>query len=202
MARDRAARPEAKPLRLFVAVDLSLQARDVLDAALAPLRADFPKARWVPPGNWHVTVKFLGSTFPRLVDRVGEAVASTAAAHAPFTAALRGVGSFPNERRARVLWAGLADPGGELEAIGAALDERLAPDFPVDKRAFSAHVTVARFDPLVPMGQMLSALEVPPVEFPIDRLVLYRSHLRRPAPIYEPLVESGLGSPPAPPEGA
>jgi 2'-5' RNA ligase len=193
MARDRAARPEAKPVRLFVAVDLPADVRGELVRAVAPLRADFPKARWVPPENWHVTVKFLGSTYPRLVSRVERATEEVAGRFSAFETHLEGVGSFPNERRARVLWAGLEDPGGELAAVAEALDEALESDFPPEKRGFTAHLTVARFDPLVPLGDMLSTIEVPSARFVVDHLTLFRSHLRRPAPLYEPLLVAPLG---------
>jgi hypothetical protein len=42
MARDRAARPEAKPLRLFVALDIPEGVKDAVEAAFAPWREAFP----------------------------------------------------------------------------------------------------------------------------------------------------------------
>ena len=193
MARDRAARPEAKPLRLFVAVDVPEGARDLVGAAVAPWRERYPRAKWVPKQNQHVTVKFLGSTWPRLVEWVTEAVAAVAKASAPFESRVTGLGAFPSPRRARVLWAGLDDTGGRMAAVAAALDEALAKEFEPEKRAFTAHLTVARFEPQVPLGDDLSATELRTDAFPIDRLVLYRSHLQRPAPVYEPLAEFPLG---------
>ena len=37
--------PEAKPLRLFVALEIPEAAKDVVEAAFAPWREEFPKAR-------------------------------------------------------------------------------------------------------------------------------------------------------------
>jgi len=193
MARDRASRPEAKPLRLFVAADVPEEVRRAVETAVAPLRKDFPKARWVPPHNWHVTLKFLGSTWPRLVDWVVDSVAAVAAGAEAFESGLVGVGAFPSERRARVLWAGLADPDGRLGALADALEAALEREFPRERRAFAAHLTVARFDPLVPLGELLAALEVAALRFRIDHLTLYQSHLRRPAPLYEALRRFPLG---------
>jgi 2'-5' RNA ligase len=177
----------SKAIRLFVAVDLPPDVRDALAEAVAPLREDFPKARWVPPQNWHVTLKFLGSAPPELVDRVSAAVGSVAADAAPFEAHLRDLGAFPNERRGRVLWAGLVDPEDRLAALASELDHALEPEFEVDERGFTAHLTIARFDPLVPLGPMLAAIAVPDAHFVVDHLALYRSHLRRPTPFYESL---------------
>ncbi len=194
MARDRASRPEAKPLRLFVAVDVPEDVRDLVQATIAPVRERYPRARWVPKDNQHVTVKFLRSTWPRLVEWVHESVASAAAGIEPFQTRVTAVGAFPSARRARVLWAGVDDPDGRMAAIAAALDEALAAEFTPEKRAFTAHLTVARFDPPVPLdAEAMAGANIGSQPFPVDRLVLYRSHLRRPAPVYESLAEFPLG---------
>jgi RNA 2',3'-cyclic 3'-phosphodiesterase len=185
MARDRASRPEAKPLRLFAAVEIPEEIRVALAEAVKPVRERFPKARWVPIQNQHVTVKFLGSTYPRLVEWVTETVSSVAREHEPFETRVEGVGAFPNARRARVLWAGLDDTARHVERLAAGMDEALAKEFTQEKRAFTAHLTVARFDPPAGLEPLEVAFESD--AFEIDRIVLFRSHLRRPAPVYEPI---------------
>jgi RNA 2',3'-cyclic 3'-phosphodiesterase len=190
MARDRAARPEARPVRLFAAVDLSDAARLAAEAAIEPWRDRFPRARWVKPENWHITVKFLGRTWPRLVDWVHEMCGEAAAGIRPFRLGLEGLGVFPGLTRARVLWVGLEDPEGGLSALAAALEDRLGREFPPEKRPFSAHLTVARFNPPVPMrehGAELEATTIGARAFRIGELVLYRSHLSPRGARYEPL---------------
>jgi RNA 2',3'-cyclic 3'-phosphodiesterase len=191
MARDRASRPEAKPLRLFAAVEIPEEIRVSLAEAVTPVGERFPKARWVPIQNQHVTMKFLGSTYPRLVEWVTGSISAVAGRHAPFPTRVEGLGAFPRGRKARVLWAGLDDGDGRLERLAAALDEALAREFPPEKRAFTPHLTVARFDPPAPLDPLEVAFESEPFE--IDRIVLFRSHLRRPAPVYEPLGIFPLG---------
>jgi 2'-5' RNA ligase len=185
MARDRASRPEAKPLRLFAAVEIPEDIRGALAEAVLPVRERFPKARWVPIQNQHVTMKFLGSTYPRLVDWVTGSISTVTGHHAPFPTRVEGLGAFPNAHRARVLWAGLHDGDGRLERLAAALDEAFAREFAPEKRGFTPHLTVARFNPPVGLGPLELAFESEPFE--IDRIVLFRSHLRRPAPVYEPI---------------
>ena len=87
MARDRASRPEAKPLRLFVAAEVPEDVRSAVAEAVAPLRERFPKARWVPTQNQHVTLKFIGSTYPRLVGWVTSAIGEVAPAERAEAAA-------------------------------------------------------------------------------------------------------------------
>ena len=192
MARDRASRPEAKPQRLFVAIDVPDATRFHLAGAVAPLRDHVP-GKWVPTKNWHVTMKFLGSTWPRLVEWVHQTCERVAADHQAVETSLTALGAFPSERRARVLWAGLDDPGKRFAAIASDLEAALAPEFETEKRAFTAHLTVARFDPPAPLAGRFEGIDVATDPFVVDRLVLYRSHLRRPAPVYEPVGEFPLG---------
>ena len=186
MARDRASRPEAKPLRLFVAFDVPPSVRDAGEASVTAWRARLPRAKWVPKQNQHVTLKFLGSTWPRLVPWVNETVAAVARAHAPVPTRVLGLGAFPNARHARVLWVGLDDADGRLARIAADLDEAFSREFASEKQAFTPHLTVARFDPPVEL-EGLEDVELVSEPFEIDRIVLFRSHLRRPAPVYEEL---------------
>lgn len=192
MARDRASRPDAKPLRLFVAAEVPEDVRAAVARAVSPLRERFPKARWVPTPNQHVTLKFLGPTYPRLVEWVTATVGEVASRNVAFETRVRDLGAFPNARRARVLWAGLDDAGSAFERLAADLDEALSKEFSPEKRAFTPHLTVARFDPPVPVDADEIRYESP--AFGVDRIVLFRSHLRRPAPVYESMESYPLAS--------
>jgi 2'-5' RNA ligase len=192
MARDRAARPEAKALRLFVAVEVPVEARAAVEVAVAPWRERFPRARWAPEENWHVTLKFLGQTWPRLRTWVEERVGEAAAACAPFETRLTALGAFPERGKARVLWAGLDDDAGAMAALVGALDDALAREFAPETRAFSPHVTVARSDPPLALPEGFRGSSLAPVSFRVAGVTLFRSHLQRPAPRYEPLARFSL----------
>jgi 2'-5' RNA ligase len=193
VARDRAARPEAKSLRLFVAIRVSPEAETEVERVVAPLRSVFPRARWVPEGNRHITAKFLGQTWPRLRDWVEERVGEAAASCRSFETELTGLGAFPERGRARVLWVGLDDRAGWMAELAHALDAALAKEFKPETRAFAPHLTLARSDPPMPLPEGYAATPIRPVGFRVDRVTLFRSHLQRPAPRYEVLREFPLG---------
>ena len=192
MARDRATRPEAKPLRLFVGAEIPSGARAALDSAIEPWRAAFPKARWAPIENWHVTLKFLGSTYPRLKDWVERSIEEVTADIAPFPSRLTGIGAFPSVERARVVWAGLDDKAGRMAGLALALDAALASEFRPETRPFRPHLTIARSDPPLALPESFEQTPLETALFSIDRIVLFRSHLRRPAPRYEAIGEFRL----------
>jgi RNA 2',3'-cyclic 3'-phosphodiesterase len=193
MARDRAARPEAKPLRLFVAIEIPDAVKETVEEGFAPWRELFPKARWVPRENMHVTLKFLGRTWPRLVDWVPAQVEAAALDVSRFRARLRGVGSFPSAKRGRALWAAFED-AESIAGLAAEIEGALADEFPAEKRPFHPHLTVARSDPPLKLPAVYTATELESEEWEVDHVVLFRSHLGRPAPRYEPLARFSLGS--------
>jgi 2'-5' RNA ligase len=200
MARDRAAGPEAKPLRLFVAVDVPDGIKAQLAGALAPFRDRIPGARWTRSDGWHVTLKFLGTTWPRLVETVGEAVSLAAQALPPFESSLTELGVFPGPTRARVVWAGLSDDGNRFAELAGSLDDRLEEDFTPEDRPFTPHLTLARLAPprnLREFAPDLVGTSVASEAFPVDRLVLYRSQLSPKGATYERLLTAPLGSKPA-----
>jgi RNA 2',3'-cyclic 3'-phosphodiesterase len=124
------------------------------------------------------------------VDWVSATVGEVAARRPPFITRVEDLGVFPNARRARVLWAGLDDADLSFGRLAADLDEALSKEFKPEKRAFTAHLTVARFEPTVTVDPDEIAFESE--RFEVGRIVLFRSHLRRPAPVYEPLVDEPL----------
>jgi 2'-5' RNA ligase len=193
MARDRAARPEANPLRLFVATEIPESAKDAVEEAFRPWRERFPKARWAPRENWHVTLKFLGRTWPRLTEWVPERVEAGAKEVAAFATGITGVGSFPSARTGRVMWAGLEDGAGRMVELAATIEGALLEEFPAEKRAFHPHLTVARSDPPVKLPPEFAETALLTEEWDVDHVVLFRSLLRRPAPVYEPLARFRLG---------
>ena len=194
MARDRVARPEAKPLRLFVAVEVPDPVKDSVEEAFRPWREEFPEARWAPRENWHVTLKFLGRTWPRLADWVPQRVEAAARDVEPFRTRITGVGGFPSPAKARVLWAGIDDEDGRASGLAARIEGALLEEFPAEKRAFHPHLTVARSDPPMRLPPEFAATPLVTEEWEAGQVVVFRSHLRRPAPLYEPLARFPLGS--------
>jgi 2'-5' RNA ligase len=181
-------------MRLFVGFEVPAATRAAALAAVALIRERAPRARWVPEENLHVTLKFLGEVDPGLDEWVPDRIAEAAERVPPFEVALVGLGAFRSASRARVVWAGLRDmPPGAMADAAAAVDAALATEFPAESRPFAAHLTLARSDP--PLTLTVEDLDVAleTAAWTVEHAVLFRSHLRRPAPRYEPLRRFPLG---------
>jgi RNA 2',3'-cyclic 3'-phosphodiesterase len=199
---------EARPRnhRLFVALEPPEPVRRRLAAMAVELRraagwrAD--EIRWVAIENVHLTLQFLGAVPEERLPDVEVAVRAAASAGRALSLEVRGAGGFPNARRPRVVWAGLA---GDLAALGelvAELGRRLAPlGFPPEDRPFSAHLTLgrAREGRGAPglAGALASAADVADAAgapWRAIEIVLFESHLSPKGPRYEALLRAPLGS--------
>ena len=138
-------------MRLFVALEIPSAVRENLAAMIDELRAadassSRNKARWVRVENLHVTLKFIGHVEAGKLDAIGAALAGVRS-DAPVELRFRGLGSFPNDRRPRVLWAGV-EGSPNLATLAGEIDARLSKlGIPRETRAFAPHLTLARFDP-------------------------------------------------------
>lgn len=182
-----------KPIRSFIAFALP----EPLIAHLRGLRESLRKAgldrlRFVRSESIHLTLRFLGDVDPCRVEAVASAMAEAASEAEPMTLTARGIGVFPNVRRARVVWAGLSGDTAALGDFQKRLCRALEPrGFPLENRRFAAHLTLARVrapvDPQRLVSAMASLAEAAAPPFRTETLILYRSDLKPGGAVYTPL---------------
>jgi RNA 2',3'-cyclic 3'-phosphodiesterase len=177
-------------MRLFTAIDLPPNVIRHLDALLETLR---PTARvhWSPPANLHITTKFIGEWPEARLVELQDALAHLGP-RAPIPVAVRELGFFPNERSPRVFWCGVEAPG--LEALAAATEKVTAAlGIASEKRAFSPHLTLARFKERLDLKGLHEAIALLPSvdfgHFVVDRFFLYQSKLHPSGSVYTKLRE-------------
>ena len=133
-------------MRLFVALEIPPAVRESLAEFLVALRAIASQPRWVQTENLHVTLKFIGEV---QAEKLGHIRAALSAVHSDrlVTLDFRGVGFFPSEKRPRVFWAGI-EASANLTRLASDIDRALEKlGVPPEKRPFSPHLTLARFEP-------------------------------------------------------
>lgn len=113
--------------------------------AVAPVRAEWSRLRWVDPALWHVTVAFLGEVPDEVLPELRVRLARAAARHSPATLSFTGAGAFPSAARARIVWLGLhAEPPLTRLAGSVAAGARRAGAVETDRKRFHPHLTLAR----------------------------------------------------------
>jgi len=132
-------------VRLFVALEIPSTVRQNLAALLDSLRAITKEPRWVRAENLHVTLKFLGEVPEAKVHPIRTALGEVRSEN-PVALEFRGLGFFPNEKHPRVLWAGMKAPPN-LKTLAEDIEGAVETlGIPRDKRDFSPHLTLARFE--------------------------------------------------------
>ena len=184
-------------IRAFIAIELPAAAREALGAFSAELAKQVPQGsvRWVSRDAMHLTLRFLGDTAVDRLLHIEQALDEAAAASKPFQLRVEGFGCFPNCKRPRVLWAGVA---GEVKAardLKEGLDEGLASSgWPAEDRAFSPHLTLGR----VKDGRVLQDYSwpdsLPALDIPVNTIYLIQSELRPQGPRYTVRHSSSLRS--------
>ncbi len=195
-------RPSARSIRLFVAVELSGEARAKVSGVIERVVESGAKnLRAVRPEAVHLTLKFLGDVRSDRVDELVDALRQVAGTRPSFAAALSGAGVFPSPARARVLWLGI---GGDMRALGELHqdieDAVAALGFARDRKPFSPHLTVARLRESASRAERLlvaETLESVPhpdgVEIPVPSIAVMRSTLARGGATHHRVTSLPLG---------
>ncbi len=135
-------------VRVFVALDLPVAAKDILRRTIQQVGGDLPAGvRWVDPDGIHLTLKFLGDVDAGSLDSLLDTMAKAAegSLHSSLTLRLAGLGVFPNAREPRVLWAGVEGDLEPLAQLQVLVDEALGNlGFPRERRPFRPHLTLGR----------------------------------------------------------
>ena len=163
-------------MSLFVAVRPSAAAIEDLQHTLEGIRRQgvAQDLRWQPPGQWHVTLAFLGDDEADVVAEVCERL-STLRTEAPIVGVrIAGAGCFGRQ----VLWMDLQDETAiaGLGAVAHGIPPLLrGSGARLDRRPWRPHLTIARARntdarPVVPL---LSGYDGPP--WTVDELLVIRS---------------------------
>lgn len=176
-------------IRLFVALALPAE----LKAQLALLAGGIPGAKWVPPENYHLTLRFIGEVESWRAQEVDDALAGISAPG--FELSLRGLGTFEKGGRIGALWVG-AEKSEALAFLQAKVETALQrAGFEPERRRFAPHVTLARTDraapeKLIAFVQAHNLFRAPPVA--VEHFTLFSSHLGKEQALYVPEVEYDL----------
>lgn len=172
--------------RMFLAVALDDNSRHAIAAHLDDQLAERQlPGRPVPVENWHLTLRFLGGTVALQRDQV-LAYLDEHLVVEPFRISFTGLGAFPRQSRASVLWMGVAGAVEQLESAAAICEAAaVAAGFEPEGRPFHAHLTLSRIRPPQDVRPLVDLVEPVGVKLDVNAVTLYRSVLGRGPARYE-----------------
>jgi 2'-5' RNA ligase len=179
----------SRTIRAFIAIELPPPVIALLGKIQQDLKSLRVGARWVRPENIHLTLKFLGDINPAEVEKICTAMTAAAEGVAPLTLAVGGIGVFPDLKRPRVIWVGLAGEIQPLLAFQHNLENRLSDvGFPKEKRSFKGHLTLGRFKEPANRDTIRRAMaeysDMENERFEAGRMVLFKSDLNPSGAVY------------------
>jgi 2'-5' RNA ligase len=163
--------------------------------ALSQVRAQHTDVRWLAPEKLHLTLVFLGQTEASRVEALAEAIAQVARAHAAFGVTTGDAGGRVGGRRGGVAWLRLADGGHEVAQLSIDVDDAIGSNAYEARNAPRPHLTVARRVTAAALADLRAAAQSIRLAWPVDRVVLFRSHSGPRGSRYEELSSSALVPP-------
>jgi 2'-5' RNA ligase len=190
-------------MRLFIAIDLSEEARREVGEFLKKQEKKYWPVKWEKIEKVHITLAFLGETSEENLKKVKEAVKMGCMGIFPFELSLRGVGCFPDFLRPKVVWIGLVGNLKSLARLQRQIENQLMwrenLGFEVERRAFIPHLTIGRvkrgkFRHIKEMGRQVRNTER--LEFfskiRVSQVAIYKSELLPEGSKYTKLEEVAL----------
>lgn len=184
--------------RLFVAVDISSEARLFASELIKQLRSEYPGkgVSWSKPENLHLTIKFLGDTEPKSEPKLLEILSAIASSTPSFTLHLDKAELLGK----RVISIAVRSDSTTVFALEMAIDtacERLG--FEREGRRFHPHITLARIrqpENARELGRRFLKKQIEPLSFEVREIILYKSELGPGGSVYRkvetfPLLVSG-----------
>ena len=179
-------------IRCFVAVEIPEPIQALLKPVQTHLQSQIHRGTsWTKPGNFHLTLKFLGDIHPEASNDVSEALQRVTERHPPFSIAFGGIGAFPNLARPRVIWLGIKQGASTVSRLAKAVNLELTDlGFSTDNR-FHPHLTLARLRTatnLEPLKNILRKYDtIVGGSMRVNEIALMQSQLHRNGAIYTPL---------------
>ncbi len=178
-------------IRAFIGIRIDPSVARKVSETQAELKRKLSGIRWVGLENLHFTLKFLGPIEETKEKLIAEALEKAIRPFPRFAILARGMGVFPDIRRARVLWVGLE--GERLAPLASEVEGALEIlGFAREKREFRPHLTIGRWRSFngrpESLGNELEKREA--CDFGqswVDEVVFFQSVLRPEGAIYHPL---------------
>lgn len=184
--------------RIFVAVDISDEARRNVSDYIETLRREFKNIRvgWDKAEKLHLTLKFLGDTNERQLTDLKESVEKIASEVSSFKLQISQTGLFSNVRNPRILWLGVQGDLETLSRINANLENECEKiGFAKEKRDYKPHLTIGRIrepNKAENLARKHLQNEFTPIEFEVSGIAVYESKLYSTGSIYALIQKTNL----------
>ncbi|OQX52525.1 MAG: 2'-5' RNA ligase [Candidatus Cloacimonas sp. 4484_209] len=188
----------AAKIRAFIAISLPEKIRKKIYLLSENIPHECAKVKWVNPENIHLTLVFLGEISEDTLQKVKIKCEAATKRHSKFKIFIQNSGVFPDIKKPRILWVGVAS---ELQKplVSLASDIRRSVDFLSlkDRKGFTPHITFGRIKKIYNQSKLekgIQSISIKTALFPVKEVTIFKSTLKPDGPIYTPLFVIPLKS--------
>ena len=137
-----------KLIRIFISVFVPKEIVNIKEMLKTTIDTRGIKIRWIQDGNMHLTLKYIGNTTEESIDSINNAIHDLVKDTPFINLSISGTGCFSKRDRANTLWVGIKGDLDKLEQLILNINNKLEPlGFPIERRKFLPHITIARINP-------------------------------------------------------
>lgn len=171
-------------MRIFIGIDIPIK----LKKAISEIQTELCThgIRTIETENMHITLKFLGEVDQKKISAINCKL--TEIKHHKFEIFVKGIGVFPNENYAKIIWVGCESE--ELVKLVEKINNKLN-EFP--KEGFKGHITIARIKKKIELKHFLEKYRDWKFgRFKVEKFFLMKSELFPSGPKYKMIAEYKL----------
>ena len=179
-------------MRLFIALNLTLEVKDVISYTIQNLKKWSVSGNYTPPENLHLTLAFLGEVSYEGMGDIIKSMHQTAEYRESMDITLHGFGKFVN-RGGYLYWLGVKE-NQALQKMQKDLVSALKKDgFQVDDKPFKPHITLGRKCVMRPgFDEKSFGEKIAPMFMKVTAISLMLSEQRQGKVIYTELEKAKL----------
>lgn len=177
-------------MRAFIALPISESIKEEIFSSLENARKEYPKLKWVPKNNYHLTLHFLGSISKKQLHLLISELNSFKLGSVAFKIKFGHFNAFPNLKRPSVIHLPIIEGLDRIKMIHEGLKPLLErANIPNEtQRKFHPHLTLCRvkFKPENYNDSIFETI-LPPDGDIIDKIILFESDTSGKQPVYKPI---------------
>ena len=132
-------------MRTFIALDFTQDVKAKMGSIQRNLKQSSTKGSWTYIDNFHITLKFLGTTNPQNLDDIKTVLGDIAKKNSPLKVSIDNLGFFPGKDSIRVVWIGLKGDVDKLMTINSNVENKMvALGLKKEGRQYRPHITLGR----------------------------------------------------------
>lgn len=125
-------------MRLFIAIPLP----EYVKSSLRELQQPIEGVRWTDTERYHLTLRFIGDVDQAMMGNIRSGLSEIQVP--PFEIDIKGFGYFPEQKKPRVLWAGIEEEPSLMELQRETEEACRSAGLEAESRTFVPHVTLAK----------------------------------------------------------